>query len=250
MTDLLAAAAGTRLAPRRARISSGRPSVARYDARRAGALRGRHARPGRPHAGRDRQWRSGVLGRLPASSRTRPLAAAPPIRWMPSRARSSLGAVGAPASISAGRRGSRFPFEDAPRRAVVRAPGRVSPGSAAGACSVCSCIPGYGPWMALRAAILLPFALTAPRPADGFDPCPRASSGRASRHARRARSVPRGWDVGGLRRASALRAGDGCDAGCHARIACVYWRAEHRHPPEALAFHQAAARTAMAARLR
>src|SRR5262245_18235026 len=32
--------------------------------------------------------------------------------------------------------------------------------------------PEYGPWMALRAAILIPFALSAPRPADGFDPCP------------------------------------------------------------------------------
>ena len=32
--------------------------------------------------------------------------------------------------------------------------------------------PEFGPWMSLRAALLLPFALAAPRPADGFDPCP------------------------------------------------------------------------------
>jgi hypothetical protein len=43
--------------------------------------------------------------------------------------------------------------------------------------------------------------------------------------------------------------GDGCDAGCHARIACVL-APEHRYPPEALAFHQTAARAAMAARSR
>jgi hypothetical protein len=32
--------------------------------------------------------------------------------------------------------------------------------------------PTYGPWMARRAALLLPEVPTAPRPADGFDPCP------------------------------------------------------------------------------
>jgi hypothetical protein len=37
-----------------------------------------------------------------------------------------------------------------------------------------------------------------------------------------------------------------CASGCTARIACVYGRA-HVHPPDALAFHQAAARRTMAA---
>src|SRR5262249_61091307 len=32
--------------------------------------------------------------------------------------------------------------------------------------------PDYGPWLALRAAILPPFGLAAPRRAGGFCPCP------------------------------------------------------------------------------
>jgi hypothetical protein len=43
--------------------------------------------------------------------------------------------------------------------------------------------PVYGPWIALRAAILVRERLEAPRPADGFDPAPRAASARASRRA-------------------------------------------------------------------
>jgi len=37
-----------------------------------------------------------------------------------------------------------------------------------------------------------------------------------------------------------------CAAGCTARIECVYGR-DHRQPPDALAFHQAAARRSMLA---
>ena len=32
--------------------------------------------------------------------------------------------------------------------------------------------PEFGPWLALRGALLIDAPITAPRPADGFDPCP------------------------------------------------------------------------------
>ena len=50
--------------------------------------------------------------------------------------------------------------------------------------------PEYGPWMALRAAILVPFALAAPRPATGSIPARPASSAPVSPRARWAPSVP------------------------------------------------------------
>ncbi|MGH7804971.1 MAG: hypothetical protein ACREQJ_11535, partial [Candidatus Binatia bacterium] len=58
--------------------------------------------------------------------------------------------------------------------------------------------PVYGPWMALRAAILVDVELDAPRPAEGYDPCPAcversciaACPGSVVRY-------PEGWDVEG-----------------------------------------------------
>jgi len=109
--------------------------------------------------------------------------------------------------------------------------------------------PEFGPWFALRAALLLPFALAAPRPADGFDPCP-GCVGRPCITACPGGAVGSGgWDVPRCAGHRLSGDGDGCDAGCHARIACVL-APEHRYPREALAFHQAAARAAMAARSR
>lgn len=109
--------------------------------------------------------------------------------------------------------------------------------------------PQFGPWMALRAALLLPFVVEAPRPADGFDPCPGCVE-RPCIAACPAGAVGRdGWDVPRCAAHRLSASGDGCDAGCHARIACVL-APEHRYPPEALAFHQAFARAAMAARTR
>jgi hypothetical protein len=105
--------------------------------------------------------------------------------------------------------------------------------------------PDYGPWLALRAAILLPFALTAPRPADGFDPCPTCIERPCIAACPVGAVGPAGWDVP---RCIAHRASpaDGCGTGCHARLACVYGR-EHHYPPDALAFHQRGAGAARAA---
>jgi hypothetical protein len=99
--------------------------------------------------------------------------------------------------------------------------------------------PEYGPWMALRGALLVSAAPPAARPAAGFDPCAHcierpclaACPGTAVHH-------PSGWDVP---RCIDFRvaAGDGnpCLDRCHARVACVYGR-RHRYPDDALAYHQ------------
>jgi hypothetical protein len=107
--------------------------------------------------------------------------------------------------------------------------------------------PEFGPWIALRAALLLPFSCTAPRPADGFDPCPTCVERPCIAACPGAAVGAGGWDIPRCAAHRLSGAGDGCDAGCHARIACVYGQA-HRYPPDAQAFHQAYARGAMARR--
>jgi hypothetical protein len=108
--------------------------------------------------------------------------------------------------------------------------------------------PVYGPWMALRAAVLVPFAVDLDRPAAGFDPCP-ACVERACMPACPAGAVDGGgWDVP---RCAAHRARpeDACAPRCHARFDCVVGRA-HRYPHEALAYHQARARGPLVASAR
>ena len=103
--------------------------------------------------------------------------------------------------------------------------------------------PEYGPWMALRAAILVPFALSAPRPAEGFDPCPTCVERPCITACPVGAVGPSGWDVPRCAAHRIAVPGD-CGPGCHSRIACVYGR-EHRYPPDAMAFHQRYAGTEM-----
>ena len=95
--------------------------------------------------------------------------------------------------------------------------------------------PTYGPWMALRAALLVDVELAAPRPAEGYDPCPTCVE-RSCIAACPGNVVhfPEGWDVAGCI-AHRHATGD-CEARCHARFDCVVGR-EHRYPDEALAHH-------------
>jgi hypothetical protein len=107
--------------------------------------------------------------------------------------------------------------------------------------------PEYGPWLALRGALLVDATLAAPRPAAGFDPCAscRARPCLAACPAA-AVSHPAGWDVP---RCIAFRVAQDeanpCADRCHARVACVYGNA-HRYPPDALAYHQRRAFAVMA----
>jgi hypothetical protein len=104
--------------------------------------------------------------------------------------------------------------------------------------------PVYGPWIALRAAVLVPVDVTALRPADDFDPCPTCIERSCIAACPVGAVTPAGWDVGRCA-AERLRAEERCGGGCHARIDCVLGRA-HRYPSDAQAFHQAAACRAMA----
>jgi hypothetical protein len=100
--------------------------------------------------------------------------------------------------------------------------------------------PVFGPWIALRAAILLTEPVDAPRPSAGFDPCPTCRE-RACIAACPAGAVSAaGWDIPTCAR-HRLAADDECASRCHARFDCVIGR-EHRYPPEELAFHQRQAR--------
>lgn len=99
--------------------------------------------------------------------------------------------------------------------------------------------PEFGPWMALRGALLVDDAPSAPRPAAGFDPCPTCRD-RPCLAACPAGAVsyPGGWDVPCC---IAFRVEQGganpCHDRCHARVACVYGR-RHCYPSDALAHHQ------------
>jgi hypothetical protein len=104
--------------------------------------------------------------------------------------------------------------------------------------------PVFGPWIALRAALLVPLTLAAPRPAEGFDPCPGCTE-RACVDACPAGAVTAaGWDVPRCA-AHRLQPEDPCALRCHARFDCVIGRA-HRYPAEALGYHQGRARAALA----
>ena len=96
--------------------------------------------------------------------------------------------------------------------------------------------PVFGPWIALRAALLVPLILAAPRPADGFDPCPGCTE-RACVDACPAGAVTAaGWDVPRCA-AHRLQAEDPCASRCHARFDCVIGR-PYRYSPDALEYHQ------------
>lgn len=105
--------------------------------------------------------------------------------------------------------------------------------------------PVYGPWIALRAAIVVAADVVAPRPADGFDPCPACTERPCIAACPVGAVGDGGWDVPRCA-AHRLAATGNCAAGCTARIECVYGRA-HRYSADALAYHQAAARREMAA---
>lgn len=95
--------------------------------------------------------------------------------------------------------------------------------------------PVFGPWIALRAAVVTDAALAAPRPADGFDPCPGCVE-RACVSACPAGAVrdPGGWDF--VACIDHRIEHGSCVDRCEARFDCVVGR-EHRYPSEALAHH-------------
>lgn len=97
--------------------------------------------------------------------------------------------------------------------------------------------PHYGPWMALRAAILINQELSAPPQAPGFDPCPTCKE-RACIAACPAQALTRenGWNIPACVH-HRLRVTTDCTDFCGARYDCVYGR-EHRYPLDELHYHQ------------
>ncbi len=97
--------------------------------------------------------------------------------------------------------------------------------------------PVYGPWIALRAAVLLSQEITIPPAALGFDPCPscreRPCVTACPAGAVRATS---GWDIPAcIQHRLRLRAD--CVDYCYARYHCVYGQ-QHRYPLDELRYHQ------------
>ncbi|MGE0685067.1 MAG: hypothetical protein AB7P69_29670 [Candidatus Binatia bacterium] len=97
--------------------------------------------------------------------------------------------------------------------------------------------PQYGPWMALRAAVLLDQEVSMPPQAPGFDPCPTCQE-RACMTACPANAVAptTGWDIPACVQ-HRVRVETDCVDYCRARYDCVYGR-EHRYPLDELQYHQ------------
>jgi epoxyqueuosine reductase len=97
--------------------------------------------------------------------------------------------------------------------------------------------PEYGPWIALRAAVVIDQELYLPPVAAGFNPCltcterPCIAACPAS-----AVSTEKGWDIPVCVQ-HRLRIESDCIDQCHARYHCVYGRA-HRYPPDERQYHQ------------
>jgi epoxyqueuosine reductase QueG len=97
--------------------------------------------------------------------------------------------------------------------------------------------PVYGPWMALRAALLVNQELHAESTAAGFDPCPTCVERTCMAACpASAISVQKGWDIPVCVQ-HRLRVVTDCVDYCRARFDCVYGR-EHRYPLDELQYHQ------------
>jgi epoxyqueuosine reductase len=97
--------------------------------------------------------------------------------------------------------------------------------------------PAYGPWIALRVAVLVDQELHAEPVAAGFNPCPTCTE-RACISAcpANAISVEKNWDIHACVQ-HRLRVTTDCVDYCRARFDCVYGR-EHRYPLDELQYHQ------------
>jgi epoxyqueuosine reductase len=102
--------------------------------------------------------------------------------------------------------------------------------------------PEYGPWIAMRAAVLLESEVD-PTPVAPFDPCGTCTDQPCIGACPAAAISDRGWDVPACTSHRLATEGN-CADRCHARWHCAYGRA-HRYPEDALAYHQGRALTAM-----
>jgi hypothetical protein len=137
-----------------------------------------------------------------------------------------------------------YPFLDQPRRLHFMELGKLA---GIGAPSLLGVLvnPAYGPWIALRAALLIEAEIDRPASAAGFDPCPRCVA-RTCIVACPASAVdPRGWNPYQCME-HRVRTQPGCASGCHSRIACVL-APEARYPQDEITYHQEQALRSMRA---
>ena len=109
--------------------------------------------------------------------------------------------------------------------------------------------PTYGPWLALRASVLLDREYSdsgekAPKVTDDFDPCPSCvERSCVTACPAQAITMQHGWDVPSCVQ-HRLRISTDCADRCHARFNCVYGR-EHRYSEDELEYHHRISFTAM-----
>lgn len=96
--------------------------------------------------------------------------------------------------------------------------------------------PEYGPWIALRAALLMELEFEAAGPALNFDPCPQCASRACIAACPTAAVSLAGWDAHGCADYR-IAAPAACAGACHARRACVL-APQARYPADELAYHQ------------
>jgi epoxyqueuosine reductase QueG len=108
--------------------------------------------------------------------------------------------------------------------------------------------PTYGPWIALRAAVVLDVWFDGPL-VTPFDPCGTCIEKPCIAACPVGAVSERGWDVPRctehrINRVPLPEGGELCTDRCQARWQCAYGRA-HRYPADALAYHQRRALDAM-----
>lgn len=97
--------------------------------------------------------------------------------------------------------------------------------------------PRYGPWMALRAAVLIAEEVSIPPQASNFDPCPTCHERTCIQSCPANAIAPAtGWDIPACVQ-HRLQVTTDCVDYCCARYDCVYGR-EYRYPLDELQYHQ------------
>jgi len=97
--------------------------------------------------------------------------------------------------------------------------------------------PRYGPWLALRAAVLIDEEFSLPPQALDFDPCPTCQERTCMQSCPATAITPEtGWNIPRCVK-HRLQVSSDCVDYCRARYDCVYGR-EYRYPLDELQYHQ------------
>jgi hypothetical protein len=147
----------------------------------------------------------------------------------------------APLSAGGGRCGVVYPFTSGPNLHFMEL-GRLA---GIGGPSLLGVLihPVYGPWIALRAALLMAQTLDQPADARGFDPCPGCVPRTCMPACPVGAVSDGGWDVIKCLKHQVEAAPD-CSDGCYSRLRCVVGP-QHRYPEDEIRHHQGRALRSM-----